>query len=198
VFSLGLLAYLDTLLTALVVDKKVKEDLGLNEKTKQDKELVAQGLANAAVGFFGGIPGAQATIRSVLILTEGATMRIAGVAVGIYVLVEMLMLQDLIALIPSAVFSGVLLKVGYDVMDWPPLVKYAKGLVGRLPALRPRVTGIDMFFVLGTTVVTIVVNLNVAVGAFVVLFYLLRRLGLRVPDFATASADAGATEEKPV
>lgn len=184
VLSLAMLAYLDTLLTALVMDKKMKEDRGLDEKTNQDKELAAQGFANAAVAFFGGIPGAQATIRSVLILTEGATLRLAGVAVGIYVLVEMLALQHWIALIPSAVFTGVLFKVGYDVMDWPPLVRFATGLLGRLSANVPRIAPIDMAFVLGTTLVTIVVNLNVAVGVFVVLFYLLRKLGVRVPDFA--------------
>ena len=76
--NLVLLAYLDTLLTALVVDKLMEQDLGVEEQTKQNKELAAQGLANAAAGLIGGIPGAQATIRSVLILKEGATMRIAG------------------------------------------------------------------------------------------------------------------------
>jgi len=74
--QLALLCYLDTLLTSLVVDK-----INL-EKTAQNKELVAQGIANAAVACVGGIPGAQATIRSVLILKEGATMRLAGIFCG--------------------------------------------------------------------------------------------------------------------
>lgn len=183
--SLTLLAYLDTLLTALVVDKLVQEDLGLDEKTAQNKELGAQGLANAAAGLIGGIPGAQATIRSVLILKEGATMRLAGVAVGLFVIVEMLALQDMIALIPSAVFSGILIKVGYDVMDWPPLRVSFRKMLGKPPAdgtFLKHVAPIDLFFILGTTIVTILVNLNVAVISFLVLFYVLRKAGVTVPD----------------
>ncbi|MCA8921670.1 MAG: hypothetical protein KDD82_07645, partial [Planctomycetes bacterium] len=185
--SLLLLAYLDTLLTALVVDKLVQADLGGDETTSQNKELAAQGLANAAAGLIGGIPGAQATIRSVLILKEGATLRLAGVAVGVFVVLEMLMLQDLIALIPSAVFSGVLIKVGYDVMDWPPLIASVRRARGKVPpptALVQHVAWIDMLFVVGTTVVTITVNLNAAVVSFLALFYFLRRVGVKVPDFA--------------
>jgi len=207
-FNLVLLAYLDTLLTALVVDKLMLDDLELEEKSKQNKELAAQGLANAAAGFIGGIPGAQATIRSVLIIKEGATMRLAGVAVGVFVIVEMLALQSWIALIPSAVFSGVLLKVGYDVMDWPPLAAAVRRALGRTPpftAVVRHVAWIDMVFVLGTTVVTIAVNLNVAVLTFLVLFYVLRKLAkVEVPDFARpprpaadASASAPAPAEQP-
>jgi SulP family sulfate permease len=89
--QLAMLAYLDTLLTSLVVDQKVQKMYGTDEKTAQNKELAAQGVANSAVALFGGIPGAQATIRSVLILNEGAMTRIAGVMVGLFVLVEMIL-----------------------------------------------------------------------------------------------------------
>ncbi|MBL4848622.1 MAG: SulP family inorganic anion transporter [Planctomycetes bacterium] len=191
--SLALLAYLDTLLTALVVDKKVKEDLGLDETSSQNKELAAQGLANAVVGLFGGIPGAQATIRSVLILKEGATMRLAGVAVGLFVLIEMVALQDLIGMIPSAVFSGVLIKVGYDVMDWAPLHAAGRQIARREPnpeAIVQRVAGIDLFFIVGTTALTIAVNLNVAVIAFVILFYVLKRASVEVPDLPALDGQA--------
>ena len=103
--QLAVLCYLDTLLTSLVVDK-------LNgEQTAKNKELAAQGLANGAVTLFGGLPGAQATIRSVLILKEGATMRLAGISAGIFVIIEMLLLQKLVKLIPQAVFCGILFKV---------------------------------------------------------------------------------------
>jgi len=91
VVQLTMLAYLDTLLTSLVVDRKVEVMHGHKDITKPNQELCAQGIANAAVSLFGGIPGAQATIRSVLILNEGATMRLAGVLVGSFVLIEMLM-----------------------------------------------------------------------------------------------------------
>ncbi|MEO1995330.1 MAG: SulP family inorganic anion transporter, partial [Planctomycetaceae bacterium] len=124
--ELMLLCYLDTLLTSLVVDKKMTDQFGSEERTNQNQELAAQGVANAAVSLVGGIPGAQATIRSVLILNEGATWRLAGAAVGVFVLLEMLIFQDYIGAIPVAVFVGILFKVGYDVFDWEPVVTYVR------------------------------------------------------------------------
>lgn len=175
VVQLAMLAYLDTLLTSLVVDRKVEVMHGHKDITKPNQELCAQGIANAAVSLFGGIPGAQATIRSVLILNEGATMRLAGVLVGVFVLIEMLMFQDLISLIPQAVFSGVLLKVGYDVFDWVPLRQYCYQVLGR-SRTQPRLAShTGMALIVGTTLVTVLINLSVAVIAFTIIFYAIRR-----------------------
>ena len=175
VVQLAMLAYLDTLLTSLVVDRKVEVMHGHKDITKPNQELCAQGIANAAVSLFGGIPGAQATIRSVLILNEGATMRLAGVLVGVFVLIEMLMFQDLISLIPQAVFSGVLLKVGYDVFDWVPLRQYCYQVLGRSRTQSYLVSHTGMALIVGTTLVTVLINLSVAVIAFTIIFYAIRR-----------------------
>merc|ERR1712019_33880 len=179
--NLTLLCYLDTLLTSLVMDQKVDEKYEEADrwaKTNQNKELFAQGIANAFIALFGGLPGAQATIRSVLILNEGARTQLAGCLVGVFVIVEMIALQSLIGMIPSAVFSGVLLKVGYDVLDWPPAWMYIKTkLLGKSHpggANDVHVTHVDAIFVVGTTLVTVLVNLNVAVGGFTVLFWVAR------------------------
>lgn len=192
--QLAMLGYLDTLLTSLVVDK-------LNgEETRKDKELAAQGLANGTVAFVGGIPGAQATIRSVLILKEGATLRLAGIMVGVFVLVEMMLFQQYISLIPNAVFAGLLFKVGWDVFDWLPVRRYTSarldqaGLSGawlRRPLDPPlMVTHTEALFIAGTTAATIVWDLNVAVIGFVTLFYLVRRFRpLRDLEIETAFAD---------
>ena len=147
--NLTLLAYLDTLLTSLVVDKKVVETFGYRDDTKQNQELLAQGAANGLVAFIGGIPGAQATIRSVLILKENATMRLAGILSGVFVLIEMLLFQDWVQYIPLSVFAGLLIKVGYDVMDWDPIVNWVKELGKKVEV--PKVPMIDMFFIAGTT-----------------------------------------------
>lgn len=112
--QLAVLCYLDTLLTSLVIDKMN------GEATNKEKELGAQGLANFAVSAFGGLPGAQATIRSVLILKEGGTMRLAGMVTGFFVIIEMVIFQHMVKLIPQAVFTGILLKIGYDVFDFTP------------------------------------------------------------------------------
>jgi SulP family sulfate permease len=178
--NLTFLCYLDTLLTALVADRMATDIFQKPEVTKKNKELAAQGLANGAVAFFGGIPGAQATIRTVLILNERATWRMAGVAVGVFVMIEMFLFQGMLELIPKAVFTGVLLKVGYDVMDWGPIVAWIKGLTGKPTGMR--VSHPQMGIIGGVTATTVFVNLNVAVIAFTVGYHVLRRIGRRIPD----------------
>ena len=185
--NLTLLAYLDTLLTSLVVDKKVKETFGYEDNTLPNKELFAQGLANGLVAFIGGIPGAQATIRSVLILKENATLRLAGILSGLFVLVEMFVFQDWVAYIPKAVFAGLLIKVGYDVMDWAPIVTWVKELTKKIE--KPKVPHIDMFFIAGTTIVTVVYNLNAAVISFTILFYILARFMPSLNDIAESESE---------
>jgi SulP family sulfate permease len=179
--QLALLCYLDTLLTSLVVDKMT------NEKTKPNQELAAQGLAGLVVAFIGGIPGAQATIRSVLIVKEKATMRLAGVLVGVFALIEMVVFQDVINQIPQSVFAGVLIKVGYDVFDWLPVRLYMKE-VFRKPSIALHsffsrhddeaifVTNREALVIAGTTIVTVVWDLNVAVIVFTLLFYFHNRV----------------------
>jgi SulP family sulfate permease len=190
--NLTMLCYLDTLLTSLVMDQKVDEKYEEADrwaKTNQNKELFAQGIANGFVALFGGLPGAQATIRSVLILNEGARTRVAGVCVGIFAIIEMVALQSLVGMIPAAVFSGVLLKVGHDVFDYEPIFNYIKCTVLRKAhpgGNSPVVSHLDVLFILGTTVVTIVVNLNIAVASFTVAFYLARLAKINVPDMPTA------------
>lgn len=159
--QLCLLAYLDSLLTSLVVDKMTKE------KTKYNKELIAQGLANGISGLLQGIPGAQATIRSVLLIKEGAKNRIAGVFVGVFALLGFLVFSNLIVLITSAVFVGVLFKAGIDVLDRDFAIAYYKN-----KWFKDKLRNIQMLFVIYTTLVTVVVDLNVAVISGTILFYL--------------------------
>jgi len=179
--QLALLCYLDTLLTSLVIDKMS------GEPTRQDRELLAQGVANGAVALLGGIPGAQATIRSVLMLKENASLRLAGIMVGVFVLLEMILLQDALGLIPQAVFAGILFKVGYDVFDFQPLRLYCRQFVrqrGRLFAdffsrhddESVFVTNREMLMIFGTSAVTLGYGLNAAVGGFTILFYLHNRV----------------------
>jgi len=155
-------------------------------------ELMSQGVANGFCSLFGGLPGAQATIRSVLILNEGARTPLAGIMVGVFVIAEMVALQGLIGMIPSAVFSGVLLKVGYDVLDWVPAWMFIKTkLLGQEHPNGENdvhVSFIDMLFVIGTTLVTLFVNLNIAVAAFTVAFYFGRKVAkIEISDMPTTA-----------
>ena len=170
--QLALLCYLDTLLTSLVIDRLT------GEKTRQDKELVAQGIANGAVALVGGIPGAQATIRSVLVIKEGGSQRLVGVFIGVFVLIEMILFQDLIAKIPQAVFAGILFKVGYDVFDQETLLGYLGRFStrGRTDPDAIFVAHKEMLLIAGTTLVTVLWSLNSAVSIYTLLFYLINKV----------------------
>ncbi|HEX7015635.1 MAG TPA: solute carrier family 23 protein [Cyclobacteriaceae bacterium] len=165
--QLTLLAYLDSLLTALVVDRITRE------KSKLNKELVAQGLANGTSALFQGIPGAQATIRSVLLIKEGARSRLAGVLIGVFALISIILLKGYLTLVPAAVFIGVLLKAGLDVCDKDFVASYFSRRW-----FTNRVRNLQFVFILYTTVVTIAVDLNIAVVTGTILFYVARRFGI--------------------
>lgn len=183
-FKLAVLAYLDSLLTALVVDQIT------HEKSKLNKELLAQGLANTASAIAQGIPGAQATIRSVLLIKEGARTRLAGVLIGLFSILGIIVLKDYLATIAAAVFIGVLLKAGLDVFDFsfPNLYLQEKGYAQKN-------FNIQLGFILYTTLVTITIDLNVAVISGTVLYY----LGVRyfhVTDFHPEGINAHQTEQE--
>ncbi len=170
--QLTLLGYLDSLLTALVIDKMTKTQSNLNQ------ELVAQGLANMLAGLVQGIPGAQATIRSVLLVKENAQTRLAGVSLGVFVLLSLLFFKDLFLDVPAAVLVGVLIKAGWDVCDREHLAAYFKK-----GWYKHRLRNFQMGLVMYTTLVTVVVDLNVAVISGTVIFYAATRwfksLGLK-------------------
>ncbi len=191
VLTLTLLCYLDSLLTSLVVDKFT------GEETKRNKELAAQGIANSVIALFGGIPGAQATIRSVLIIKERATFRYAGIMVGVFVLVEMVIFQDWINYIPKAVFSGVLLKVGWDVFDKDSVIIFWKQVRGIETGREFRITGIEMWlFIAGTTTATVLLDLNVAVVSFSLLFYLFNRFIYKSNPLQDLKAGSTSTDSR--
>jgi SulP family sulfate permease len=177
--QITLLAYLDSLLTALVIDRMTRE------KTQLNKELVAQGLANGTSAIFQGIPGAQATIRSVLLIKEGAQTRLAGVLIGVFALLSIFLFKDYMMLVPAAVFIGVLLKAGLDVFDKDFIRHY-------LAHKWYKVSGrnIQLAFIAFTTIVTVVVDLNIAVLSGTALFYASRylwRISDVEPDFQEIS-----------
>jgi sulfate permease, SulP family len=159
--QLTLLAYLDSLLTALIIDRMTRT------RSKLNKELIAQGLANGMSGLFQGIPGAQATIRSVLLIKEGAQTRLAGVLIGVFALLSIILFKDYLTLVPAAVFVGVLLKAGLDVFDKDFPTYYLQN-----QWFNYSMRNIQLLFILYTTVMTVVIDLNIAVVSGTVFFYL--------------------------
>ncbi len=113
--SLALLGAIDSLLTSVVADNMTKT------KHNPNKELIGQGIGNAVAGLFGGIPGAGATIRTVVNINAGGKTRLSGIIAGLLLLVVLLALGPIASKIPAAVLSGILITVGIGVMDYKGL-----------------------------------------------------------------------------
>lgn len=109
---LAALGSIDSLLTSLVADNATGTFHDSN------KELIGQGLGNLVAGIFGGIAGAGATVRTLSNIQAGGRTPLSGVIHALVLIVILLGLSPLVALIPHAVLSGILLKVGIDVIDW--------------------------------------------------------------------------------
>nr|WP_321234726.1 SulP family inorganic anion transporter [uncultured Psychroserpens sp.] len=115
--ALSLLGAIDSLLTSIVADNMTKT------KHKPNKELVGQGIGNSIAALFGGIPGAGATIRTVVNINSGGKTKLSGMIAGI-LLFSILMipgLPNLASQIPAAVLAGILITVGIGVMDYKGL-----------------------------------------------------------------------------
>jgi SulP family sulfate permease len=147
---LAILGAIDSLLTSLVADNMTRT------RHDSNRELIGQGVGNMAAGFFGGIPGAGATMRTVVNIRTGGVTRLSGVLHAVFLLAVVLVLAPLASQIPHAVLAGILVKVGYDIVDFSYLKRAHKG---------PRFDLILMVMVLSLTVF---VDLITAVAAGVV------------------------------
>ncbi|MDX1409357.1 MAG: SulP family inorganic anion transporter, partial [Saprospiraceae bacterium] len=113
--SLAALGAIDSLLTSIVADNLTKT------KHNPNKELVGQGIGNSIAALFGGIPGAGATIRTVVNINSGGKTKLSGMVAGVLLLFILLSLGPLASQIPAAVLAGILVTVGIGVMDYKGL-----------------------------------------------------------------------------
>ncbi|MFY0643885.1 MAG: SulP family inorganic anion transporter [Bacteroidia bacterium] len=120
--SLAALGAIDSLLTSVVADNKTKT------QHKPNNELIGQGIGNSIAALFGGIPGAGATIRTVVNIDSGGKTKLSGMIAGILLLVVLISFGPLASLIPAAVLAGILVTVGIGVMDYKGLMH-----MGQLP-----------------------------------------------------------------
>ncbi|MEF3255818.1 MAG: SulP family inorganic anion transporter [Deferribacterales bacterium] len=149
--SLAVLGAIDTLLTSLVVDSITRT------KHDSNRELIGQGIGNMIAGLFGGIPGAGATMRSVINVKTGGRTRLSGMIHAIFLLLVLLGFGKYASHIPMALLAGILIKVGVDIIDY----KFLK-----LIKVAPKHDVVVMFIVF---VLTVLVDLIVAVGVGLVL-----------------------------
>jgi SulP family sulfate permease len=113
--TLALLGAIDSLLTSVVADNMTKT------KHKPNKELIGQGIGNSIGAIFGGLPGAGATIRTVVNIKSGGKTKLSGMIAGIMLLFILLALGPVASRIPAAVLAGILITVGIGVMDYKGL-----------------------------------------------------------------------------
>lgn len=150
-FILALLGSIDSLLTSLVADSITKT------RHDSDKELIGQGIGNVAAGLIGGLPGAGATMRTVVNIRAGGRTAISGMLHSIILLALALGLGPIVAFVPMAALAAILMKVGWDIVDW--------GYLRRLRRI-PREKAVVM---LVTLTLTVFVDLIMAVGVGVIL-----------------------------
>lgn len=109
---LALLGSVDSLLTSLVADSMT------GNRHNPDKELVGQGIGNIVAGLFGALPGAGATMGTVTNIRSGGSTPVSGVLRALLLLALVLGLGRFVEPIPLAALAGVLMKVGWDIIDW--------------------------------------------------------------------------------
>lgn len=118
---LALLGAIDSLLTSLVADNMTRT------RHNSNRELIGQGIGNSVAGLFGGIPGAGATMRTVVNVRSGGTTRISGAVHSVLLLAVVLILGPIASQIPQAVLAGILVKVGWDILDLKFMRQALKG-----------------------------------------------------------------------
>ena len=110
--TIAMLGSIDSLLTSLIADSMTRT------QHKANRELIGQGIGNMAAGFLGGLPGAGATMGTVINIRAGGRTQVSGVIRAGILLTLVLGLAKYVEVIPHACLAGILLKVGWDIIDW--------------------------------------------------------------------------------
>jgi SulP family sulfate permease len=149
--TLALLGAIDSLLTSVIADNTTKT------KHDSNKELIGQGIGNIAAGMIGGLPGAGATMRTLVNINAGGKTRLSGMVHSALLLFILLGAGTYAAKIPLSVLAGILITVGIGIIDY-------KGM-RHIPHV-PRADAVVMIMVL---IMTVFVDLIQAVAAGMIL-----------------------------
>ena len=143
---LALLGSVDSLLTSLIADSLT------GTQHNPNRELVGQGIGNMVAGMFGALPGAGTTVGTVTNIHAGGLTRVSGALRSVLLLALVLGLGQYVEPIPLAALAGVLMKVGWDIIDWHFLSR-----IHRIPREH-------LFVMLTTLGLTVFVDLVTAVA----------------------------------
>lgn len=144
--TLAGLGSIDTLLTSVVADNITKT------KHNSNRELIGQGIGNAMAGLFCGLPGAGATMRTVVNVKSGGRTQLSGMVHALLLLAIMLGLGSVVKYVPLSVLAGILITVGWGIIDF----KGFKDLV--------KIPRADAVVLIVVFLVTVFVDLLTAVG----------------------------------
>lgn len=158
--TLAGLGSIDSLLTSLVADNITRT------QHKSNRELIGQGIGNMVAGMFGGLPGAGATMRTVVNVKAGGRTPISGTLHAVILLGIVMGAGALAQDIPKAVLAGILIKVGTDIIDWDYLTRLHDA---------PKAGVVIMFVVFGLTV-GVDLLLAVGVGMVMASFLFMKRM----------------------
>lgn len=171
--TLAGLGTIDSLLTSLVADNVTRT------QHKSDRELIGQGIGNTIAGLFGGLPGAGATMRTVVNVKAGGRTPISGALHAVVLLAIVLGAGSLASNIPYAVLAGILIKVGTDIIDWDYL---------KLIKSSPK-SGVAIMVVVLVTTVTIDLLLAVGIGMIMASFVFMQRMANLQLESITATTN---------
>ena len=144
-FTIAMLGAIESLLSAMVADGVI------GDKHNSNTELIAQGVANVVVPFFGGIPATGAIARTMTNINNGGRTPVAGIIHAVVLLLVLLFLGQLVGMIPMACLAAVLIMVSYSMSGWKTIVGTFKH--------RNR----DLWVLLITFFLTVIFDLTVAI-----------------------------------
>ena len=172
-FTIAFLAGIEALLSAVVADGMI------GSRHRSNQELVGQGIANIASALFGGLPATGAIARTATAIRAGAQTPVAGMLHAVFVLLFLLFGADLMRYVPMAALAAILFVVAWGMSEHDRF----RGLL--------RMPNGDRLVLLLTFVLTVLVDLTVAIGVGVTLASLL--FMARMSD--TVSIDRGGETE---
>jgi SulP family sulfate permease len=153
--TIALLGGVESLLSAVVADGMISGN------HRSNTELIAQGIANVVTPFFGGIAATGAIARTATNVKNGGRTPVAGIVHALTLLLIMLVFASYAKLIPMAALAGILIVVAYNMSEWRSFVSILRG------------SHFDIIVLLSTFLLTVFVDLTVAIQIGVVLSSLL-------------------------
>lgn len=153
--TIALLGAIESLLSAVVADGMI------SSTHRSNTELIAQGVANIVTPFFGGIPATGAIARTATNVKNNGRTPISGMIHAVTLLLIMLFFGKWAILIPMPCLAGILIVVSYNMSEMKSFFSILRG------------SKYDVFVLVSTFILTVFVDLTVAIEVGVVLSSLL-------------------------